>query len=103
MPVAVVQEWRDEETDRSTANAIAERLAIDENPPDGLLLQTRDRLDRAFGLRRVAVGGRLSRRFTEKRLMPLVAEVVGDDAEPPERSVYELHGVYTPRWLMPRR
>jgi len=41
-PVAVVQDWVEEETDRSTTNydAISERLQAEDQPPAGLLVHT---------------------------------------------------------------
>ena len=42
MPVAVVQDWVEEETDRSTVNydAISERLGAMEDPPKGMLMHS---------------------------------------------------------------
>ena len=98
MPVAVVQEWREEETDRSTTNydAIHERL-MQSGPIEGFLLHTAGFTGRGFRVFEVWESREHYDRFVEERLMPIVREMAPADSRPPELTVYELHGfVVTP-------
>lgn len=97
MPVAVVQEWREDETDRSTKNydAINERLA-QEAPPAGLIIHTAGFFGQGFRIFEVWESTADFERFLSERLLPLIAEVAGTDATPPETSVYELHRFMRP-------
>lgn len=93
MPVAVVQDWIEEETDRSTSNydAIHERL-MDSGPIEGFLLHTAGFTGRGFRVFEVWETREQYDRFVEQRLMPIVREISPSDSRPPELTVYELHG-----------
>jgi hypothetical protein len=98
MAVAVVQEWREEETDRSTKNydAINERLEVGANPPDGLLVHTAGFFGQGFRVFDVWESEEQFQRFRDERLMPAALEVAGADAPPPETTIYELHSLFKP-------
>jgi hypothetical protein len=93
MPIAVVQEWPGEETDRSTANydALHARL-MQSGPVDGFLLHTAGFTGRGFRIFEVWETREQYDRFVEEQLMPMVREVTASDAGPPELTIYELHG-----------
>jgi quinol monooxygenase YgiN len=93
MPVAVVQDWVQEETDRSTTtyDAIHERLMQGE-PIEGFLLHTAGFTGRGFRVFEVWESREHYDRFVEERLMPIVREMAPADSRPPELTVYELHG-----------
>ena len=97
MPVAVVQDWIDDETDRSTTNydAFHERL-MQSGPVDGFLLHTAGFTGRGFRIFEVWDSREHFDRFVAETLMPLVAEIEAGDARPPQLTVYELHNVVTP-------
>jgi hypothetical protein len=94
MAVAVVQDWLEEETDRSTTNydAISERLQALGEPPAGFLVHTAGFTGNGFRIFEVWESREAFERFTEDVLMPIVSEVAGSDARQPDLTVYELHG-----------
>ena len=93
MPIAVVQEWLDEETDRSTTNyvAIDDRL-MQSGPVEGFLLHTAGFTGRGFRIFEVWETREHYDRFVEERLMPIIREIARSDSRQPELTVYELHG-----------
>ena len=92
MAVAVVQDWPEEETDRSTTNydAINERL-MQREPADGFLVHTAGFTGNGFRIFEVWESREAFERFTGEVLMPIVKELAGSDARMPELTVYELH------------
>jgi hypothetical protein len=97
MAVAIVQEWRQQETERSTENydAINERLA-GEDPPEGLIIHTAGFFGEGFRIFDVWESEEHFRRFLDEKVMPIVEEVAGPDAPQPDLSTYELHSVIKP-------
>lgn len=98
MAVAIVQDWIEEETDRSTTNydAISEKLTAQNEPIDGLLVHTAGFTGKGFRIFEVWDSQEQFDRFLEDRLMPLVMEQQGgSDPTPPTMTVYELHNVVT--------
>jgi hypothetical protein len=95
MAVAVVQDWIEEETDRSTTNydAISERLQAQGQPPAGLLVHTAGFTGNGFRIFEVWESREDYERFVEERLMPLIQEVAAADDRQPQQTIYELHGV----------
>jgi hypothetical protein len=98
MPVAVVQEWREPETDRSTTNydALNARLGVDENPPNGLIIHTAGFFGQGFRIFDVWESAADFERFMQDRLLPLINEIAGADAPQPDTKIYELHSVVKP-------
>jgi hypothetical protein len=94
MPVAVVQDWVEEETDRSTTNydAISERLQAQDESPAGLLVHTAGFTGNGFRIFEVWERREDFERFLNDRLMPLIQEVASDDDREPQTTIYELHG-----------
>ena len=92
MAVAVVQDWPEEETDRSTTNydAINERL-MQREPADGFLVHTAGFTGNGFRIFEVWESREDFERFTQEVLMPIVSEVAGSDSRMPDLTVYELH------------
>ncbi len=93
MPVAVVQDWVEEETDRSTVNydAISERLGAMEDPPKGMLMHSAGFTGSGFRIFEVWETQADFDIFTTDRLMPIVMELSGSVASPPDLTIYELH------------
>jgi hypothetical protein len=93
MAVAVVQDWPEEETDRSTTNydAISERLQARGEPPAGMLVHTAGFTGNGFRIFEVWESREDFERFTGEVLMPIVNELAGADTRMPELTVYELH------------
>jgi hypothetical protein len=94
MAIAVVQDWVEEETDRSTANydAVSERLqASDAAAPQGLLVHTAGFTGNGFRIFEVWESREDFERFLNDRLMPIVQDIAPDDDRQPETTIYELH------------
>jgi quinol monooxygenase YgiN len=93
MPVAVVQDWVDDETERSTTNydAVSERLQAQPGPPAGLLVHTAGFTGNGFRIFEVWESREAFQRFLEDRLMPIVQEIAPDDDRQPDTTIYELH------------
>ena len=96
MAVAVVQDWIEPETGRSTANydAISELLEA-QSPPEGLILHTAGFTGQGFRIFEVWESLGDFERFVQERLIPIATEVGAGDAAAPEVSTYELHRVVT--------
>jgi hypothetical protein len=94
MPVAVVQDWVEDETDRSTTNydAISERLQAQDQPPAGLLVHTGGFTGNGFRIFEVWESQADFDRFVEGTLMPIVQEIGATGAQQPQVTSYELHG-----------
>ncbi len=93
MPVAIVQDWVEEETDRSTVNydAISERLDARKDPPKGMLMHSAGFTGSGFRIFEVWETQADFDIFLTERLMPIVMELSGSVSAPPELTVYELH------------
>jgi hypothetical protein len=93
MPVAVVQDWIKEDTDRSTTNydVIHERL-MQSGPIEAFLLHTAGFTGRGFRVFEVWEPREQYDRFIEERLIPIIREIAPSDAREPELAAYELHG-----------
>jgi hypothetical protein len=84
VPVAIVQDWFEEETERSTASydAVSARLA-DEGPIEGLLVHTAGFTGSGFRIFEVWQSKEHFDRFLSERLMPLLlAQEDGDPTRP---------------------
>jgi hypothetical protein len=91
--VAIVQDWIEPETERSTKNydAVSEVLQGQE-PIDGLRVHTAGFTGNGFRIFEVWDSKEQQERFLEDRLMPLlVAQEGSDPTPPPTTTVYELH------------
>ena len=97
MPVAIVQDWIEQETERSTVSydAVSERLQQQE-PIDGLLVHTAGYTGNGFRIFEVWETKEQFDRFLGDRLMPLLMELDDRDPVPPTVLVYELHGFQVP-------
>jgi hypothetical protein len=97
MAVAVIQDWVEEETERSTENydAIIERLE-GQGPVDGLIVHTAGFTGAGFRIFEVWETKGDFDRFRSERLMPMLLEVESGDPTPPQVTVYELHNVIRP-------
>jgi hypothetical protein len=101
MAVAFVQEFPvDPSGDRSTTNydAIQQRLDATSNPPEGGILHTAgfDEEAGVFRIFDVWETREQAERFVQERVMPIVQEVTGGQAAPPQRQYfYELHDLMT--------
>lgn len=96
MAVALVQEFRIQDGDRSTTNydAINERLKNE--MPDGAVIHTAGFDGDVFRIFEVWESREQCERFWEERVMPLVQELAGDQAPPPDRqAIYDLHNYET--------
>ena len=100
MPVVFIQEFEIDGDDRSTTNydAVSERLNVDAEPPEGLIVHTAgfDEDDGVFRILDVWETREHGERFTRDRLTPIMEEMLGEaeDVPPPARDgLYELHNV----------
>jgi hypothetical protein len=96
MAVAVVQDWIEDETERSTKSydTITERLQ-EQGPVDGLIVHTAGFTGTGFRIFEVWETQGHFDRFLGERLMPLLLEVEDGDPTPPQVTAYELHHVIT--------
>jgi hypothetical protein len=92
MAIAVVQDWVEEETDRSTTNydAIHERV-IAGGPIPGALVHTAGFTGNGFRIFEVWESREDFERFTKDRLMPILQKIAPGDDREPQTAVYELH------------
>jgi hypothetical protein len=103
MPVAFVQEFNVEQTNRSTTNYDALVARLGDIRPEGLLIHTAGFDDDAgvFRIFDVWESQEQGQRFIEEQLMPIINELMaaepGGTGGPPQRETYyELHGVIRP-------
>jgi hypothetical protein len=99
MAVALIQEFRIENGDKSTTNydAVSEQVNAAGDWPDGAIIHTAGFDDEAgvFRIFEVWESREQCERFLEGRVMPIVMGL-GRDAPPPQRQeIYELHGYVT--------
>jgi hypothetical protein len=94
--VAIIQEWIEPETDRSTTNydAIDAKLK-EQEPPDGLRMHSAGFTGNGFRIYDIWDSKEQFDRFLEDRLMPLVSTTGSGDTTPPTLTVYELHNYVT--------
>ena len=92
MAVAVIQDWLEPETERSTTNydAISAKLMAESEPIEGLHFHCAGYTGNGFRIFEVWESFSHFERFVAQRLMPLMA-TGGRDAEPPAVTSYELH------------
>jgi hypothetical protein len=92
MAVAVVQDWIEEETGRSTTNydAIHERV-IAGGPIEGALVHTAGFTGSGFRIFEVWESREAFERFLNDRLLPIIQEVASGDDREPQTTIYELH------------
>jgi hypothetical protein len=97
MAVAVVQDWPEEETDRSTTNydAVSERLQASDAPYQGLLVHTAGFTGKGFRIFEVWESREDFERFLNDTLMPILQDISPNDDRQPETTIYELHGFIT--------
>ena len=100
MAFAFVQEFKISGDDRSTTNydAIARRVDVASNPPDGLIVHTAgwDEESGVFRVFDVWESREQADRFIRERLQPALDEGVPnrDTATPPDREAsYDLHDI----------
>lgn len=94
MPVAIVQDWVEEETDRSTTNydAISERIMARDEVPKGLLVHAAGFTGSGFRIFEVWESQEAFDRFAEDVLMPILQESRPTPDQQPRVTAYELHG-----------
>jgi hypothetical protein len=94
MAIAVVQDWVEEETDRSTTNydAVSERLQAQGAPPAGLLVHTAGFTGNGFRIFEVWESREDFQRFLNDTLMPIIQDIAPADDRQPQQTIYELHG-----------
>jgi hypothetical protein len=108
MAVAFIQEFQIVDGDHSTRNYdhVVERLGVEADPPDGLVVHTAGFDDEAgvFRIFDVWETQEQGERFMRDRLMPILGDVFADDpnATPPLREgYYALHDVVGGRTPVP--
>ena len=95
MPVAVVQDWVAGGDDTSNYDALHERITAS-GPIEGFLVHTAGATpDGGFRIFEVWQSEEAFQRFVQERLMPLLQELGGGDAEPPKLTTYELRQFVT--------
>lgn len=96
MPIAYIQEFDGDDDDRSTTNydAVKERLNVDADPPEGLIVHTAGFDGGVFRIFDVWESEAQQVRFRDERLAPIVQDVMRSGAAPPAREyTYVLHDV----------
>lgn len=92
-----MQDWFEQETERSTVSDDAVTGKLQEGEPiDGLVVHTAGFTGSGFRIFEVWASQAHFDRFREERLMPLLIEQDGADPTPPTVTVYELHGLLLP-------
>jgi hypothetical protein len=93
--VAIVQDWIEPETDRSTENydAITAALMAQNEPIDGLRVHSAGYSGSGFRIFEIWDSREHFDRFLEERLMPLVMAQEGSNPTPPTLTEYELHNL----------
>ena len=97
MAVAVIQDWIEPETNRSTSNYddISEKLMAQDDPIDGLHFHCAGFTGNGFRIFEVWESLSDYERFVSDRLMPLM-QSSGAGGEQPTVTSYELHAFVTP-------
>ena len=93
MAVAIVQDWVEEETDRSTKNydAISARIMA-QDAPGGMLVHAAGFTGNGFRIFEVWESQADFDRFVEQTLTPILQDIASPDAREPQITSYELHG-----------
>jgi hypothetical protein len=97
MAVAIIQDWVEPETDRSTTNydAISEKLQSQDTPA-GLRVHSAGFTGNGFRIFEIWDSREHFDRFLEDRLLPMIMEQGGDQSPTqPTMTVYELHNYMT--------
>jgi hypothetical protein len=97
MAVAIVQDWIEPETDRSTVNydAISAKLQQQEMP-EGLRVHSAGFTGNGFRIFEIWDSKEQFDRFLEDRLLPMIMEQEANQSPtPPTTLVYELHNYMT--------
>src|SRR3954451_6590222 len=101
MPVAIIQDWVEEETERSTANydEIDRRLHERGVAPEGFIMHAAGYTGHGFRIIEIWESREQFDRFYEDHVMPTVREIARseDDTRPPQLTVYELHNLIVPQ------
>ncbi len=97
MAIAFIREF-EPGADRTTTNydAVSRRLALHEDPADGLILHAAGFSGGTFRMIEIWESAEQKERFDRERLIPAVRDVVGDAASAPSNERYELHRLITP-------
>jgi hypothetical protein len=97
MAVAVIQDWIEPETERSTAgyDAISAQLMAQGVPVDGLHFHCGGFTGSGFRIFEVWETFPHFERFLADRLMPIIQELDGDST-PPTLTTYVVHAFMTP-------
>jgi len=95
MPVAIQQDWIEEETERSTRSYDAISACLMDGPPiEGMLIHAAGFTGSGFRIYEVWESQAHFACILADRLMPITLEVSGGDpGAPPTMTVYELHGL----------
>jgi hypothetical protein len=95
--VAIIQDWIEPETDRSTVNydAVSDKLTAQGEPIDGLLVHSAGYTGSGFRIYEIWESRAHFDRFISDRLMPLLMAQDGNPT-PPTLTEYELHNVLVP-------
>jgi hypothetical protein len=102
MAVAFIQEWKNAAPGTSNYDAIAAKLDVESNPPEGLVAHTAGRdSNGVWRIFSIWQSREQAQRFNAERLMPIVQEMMqqrgADDMAPPDTmDVYELHDFIHP-------
>lgn len=95
MAIVMMQEMTEASVEQY--DQIAAKLNPDENPPEGLIVHAAGQRE-GGGMRIVDVweSEDAYNRFREQRLGPVVREVIGEQAGPPEHETFEVHHLVHP-------
>ena len=95
MPVAMLQDA--EGFGAETYDAVNKAMAIESNPPEGLIFHTAGQANGVFRIFDVWESREAFERFERERLGPAIGKVMQDQGQemgsPPQREFYELHNL----------
>ena len=72
------------------------KLGVDSDPPAGMIIHTAGERDGRVRIVDVWESEEAWQRFREERLMPVVIEIFGEQAGPPQQETHETHKVVNP-------
>jgi hypothetical protein len=100
MAIAFIQEWRNAAPGTDNYDAVAAKLDVESNPPEGLIAHTAGQdSSGTFRIFDIWESREQAERFQSERLMPIVQEMMQqrESMQPPDTmEFYELHDLVHP-------
>jgi hypothetical protein len=81
---------------REMYDAVMERLQVEADPPDGLVMHCSGEVDGRWQVVEIWESEEHARRFLAERLLPMMEATLGPRPGPPPTAIYELRKLITP-------